>query len=82
MTRFRDLFSAEQQAEEVFAPAPVVESVEVLAPEVVAPEISAPEAVAEETEVFNPNARDADGDGLVQEGTVHERPVSKRTKKE
>lgn len=81
MSRFKDLFSEGTQPEEVFAPAPVVESVEVSAPALVVSEISAPEAVAEETEVFNPNARDGDGDGLVQEGTIHERPVSKKTKK-
>jgi hypothetical protein len=81
MSRFKELFSGNQQPEEVFAPAPVVESVEVSAPEAAAPEISAPEAVVEETEVFNPNARDGDGDGLVQEGTIHERPSAKRVKK-
>lgn len=30
---------------------------------------------------FNPNAKDGDGDGLVQDGTIHERPVSKTTEK-
>jgi hypothetical protein len=82
MGRFTDLFQENSQPEEVFAPAPVVESVEVSTLEVAAPELSAPEAVVEETEVFNPNARDGDSDGLVQEGTIHERPVSKRTKKD
>lgn len=80
MGRFTDLFQENQPAEEVFAPAPVAESVEVSAPVVEVTELSAPEAVAEEKEVFNPKARDADGDGLVQEGTIHERPVSKKTK--
>jgi hypothetical protein len=82
MGRFTDLFQENNQPEEVFAPVPVVESIEVSAPEVVAPELSAPEAVVEETEVFNPNARDGDGDGLVQEGTIHERQVSKKIKKD
>lgn len=30
---------------------------------------------------FNPNAKDGDGDGLVQDGTIHERPVGKTTEK-
>lgn len=30
---------------------------------------------------FNPNAKDGDGDGFVQDGTIHERPVSKTTEK-
>jgi hypothetical protein len=81
MGRFTDLFQENQPAEEVFAPAPVAESVEVSAPVVEVTELSAPEAVVEENEIFNPNARDRDGDGLVQEGTIHERPVSKKTKK-
>lgn len=81
MGRFTDLFQEKQPTEEVFAPAPVAESVEVSVPVVEVTELSAPEEVAEETEVFNPNARDGDGDGLVQEGTIHERPVPKRTKK-
>lgn len=73
MGRFSDLFQEGTEKEEVFAPTSVVESVEVSTPE-----LSAPEAVAEETEVFNPNARDGDGDGLIQEGTPYERPVSER----
>jgi|LauGreDrversion4_2_1035121.scaffolds.fasta_scaffold179801_7 hypothetical protein len=73
MGRFTDLFQENNQPEEVFAPAPVVESAEISAPG-----LSAPEAVAEEKEVFNPNARDGDGDGLLQEGTPYERPVSER----
>jgi len=77
MGRFSDLFQEGTQQEEVFAPASVVESVDVSAPELVSPE-----AVTEEKEVFNPNARDADGDGLIQEGTPYERPVSeKKTRK-
>lgn len=71
--RFTDLFQESQQQEEVFAPSPVVESLEVFAPEP-----SAPEAVAEEKEVFNPTARDADGDGFIQEGTPYERPAPQR----
>lgn len=31
--------------------------------------------------VFDPNAADADGDGLVQEGTTQERPATKRPKR-
>ena len=75
MGRFTDLFQENQPAEEVFAPAPVAESVEISAP------VFAPESVSEEREVFNPNARDADGDGFIQEGTIHERPVVKKTKR-
>jgi hypothetical protein len=30
---------------------------------------------------YNPNAIDADGDGIVQEGTIWERPVRKTKKK-
>ena len=30
---------------------------------------------------FNPNAKDGDGDELVQDGTIHERPVGKTTEK-
>ena len=81
MGRFTDLFQENQSTEEVFAPASVAESVEVSAPTVQITEISAPESVSEERELFNPNARDRDGDGLVQEGTIHERPVAKKTKK-
>lgn len=81
MSRFRDLFSEGTQSEEVFAPAPVLESAEISSPQVIASELSSPGAVVEEKELFNPNARDGDGDGFVQEGTVHERPVSKKTKK-
>ena len=81
MGRFSEVFLGVQQQEEVFAPTPVTESVEVSAPAVEVTELSAPEAVSEEREVFNPNARDRDGDGLVQEGTIHERPVAKKTKK-
>ena len=81
MGRFSEVFLGVQEQEEVFAPAPVAESVEVSAPVVEVTELSAPEAVVEENEIFNPNARDRDGDGLVQEGTIHERPVSKKTKK-
>lgn len=33
-------------------------------------DVSEPQA-----EVFNPNARDGDGDGFVQDGTEFERPV-------
>jgi hypothetical protein len=73
MSRFSDLFQNSQSSEEVFAPASVFESVEVSTPE-----LSAPEAFAEEKEVFNPNARDGDGDGFLQEGTSYERPVSGR----
>ncbi len=77
MGRFSDLFQEGTQQEEVFAPASVVESVDVSAPELVSAE-----AVTEEKELFNPNARDADGDGLIQEGTPYERPVSeKKTRK-
>ena len=76
MGRFSDLFQEGNQNEEVFAPTSVVESAEVSSPE-----ISAPEAVAEEKEVFNPNARDGDGDGLIQEGTPYERPASQRKTK-
>lgn len=79
MGRFSEVFLGVQQ-EEVFAPTPVTESVEVSAA-VEVTELSAPEAVSEEREVFNPNARDRDGDGLVQEGTIYERPVTKKTKK-
>jgi len=81
MGRFSEVFLGAQEQEEVFAPAPVAESVEVSAPVVEITELSAPEAVAEEKEVFNPNARDGDGDGLVQEGTIYERPVEKKIKK-
>ena len=78
MGRFSDLFQDGQPAEEVFTPTSVAESVEVSAPVVELSGLSAPEEVVEETEVFNPNARDGDGDGLIQEGTPYERPVSER----
>jgi len=81
MGRFSEVFLGAQEQEEVFAPAPVAESVEVSAPVVEITELSAPEAVAEKKEVFNPNARDGDGDGLVQDGTIYERPVEKKIKK-
>lgn len=45
---------------------------------------SAPAETAskEKTKVaFNPNAKDGDGDGFVQDGTIHERPVEKETDK-
>lgn len=81
MGRFSDVFLGVQEQEEVFAPKPVVESAEVSAPTVQITELTAPESVSEEREIFNPNARDADGDGLVQEGTIHERPVIKKARK-
>lgn len=42
---------------------------------------SAPaEAAKEKSKVaYNPKAKDGDGDGFVQDGTIHERPVSKVT---
>jgi hypothetical protein len=30
---------------------------------------------------FNPNAVDGDGDGMVQDGTIHERPATSKNKK-
>lgn len=37
---------------------------------------SAPAEKAKKTEVrFNPDAKDGDKDGFVQDGTIHERPV-------
>lgn len=42
------------------------------------PEVPAEEAVVDVTaEGYNPDARDGDGDGLVQEGTPFEREVDK-----
>jgi hypothetical protein len=67
MGRYTDLFNHTESHEEVFTPTPVIESVEVSEPTVV-----------EETEVFNPDAKDGDGDGIIQEGTPFERPVSQR----
>jgi len=78
MGRFSEVLLGVQEQEEVFAPASVSESVEVSAPAVEVTEISLPEDVVEENELFNPNARDGDNDGLIQEGTPHERPVSER----
>ena len=34
-----------------------------------------------EDDGFKADARDGDGDGMVQDGTKHERPAPKRTKK-
>lgn len=54
-------------------PEPVVEPV-------VEPIIEAPvEPVIEKEEVaFDPNAEDTDGDGFLQDGTVHQRPVEEK----
>ena len=42
------------------------------------PVVEAPvEAVVEEV-AFDPNAEDTDGDGFVQDGTVHQRPVEEK----
>jgi hypothetical protein len=42
------------------------------------PIVEAPvEAVVEEV-AFDPNAEDVDGDGFVQDGTVHQRPVEEK----
>ncbi len=37
-----------------------------------------PEPVKEEVVEFNPEAVDGDKDGLVQDGTIHERPVEEK----
>jgi hypothetical protein len=53
---------------------PVIEEIKAEVPvevEVVA------EPVAEETP-FKPNAKDGDGDGFVQDGTTHQRPVEEK----
>lgn len=36
--------------------------------------------VAPEVAEFDPNAKDGDGDGLVQDGTIHQRPVESEDK--
>lgn len=51
------------------------------APKPVVVEEPAAEEAPEEDDGFNPDARDGDGDGMVQDGTEWERPVSKRSKK-
>jgi hypothetical protein len=46
---------------------------------IVEPVVEAPvEAVVEETVAFDPDAVDTDGDGFVQDGTVHQRPVEEK----
>ena len=52
---------------------------------IVEPVVEAPvEAVVEpiveekEEEAFDPNAEDTDGDGFLQDGTVHQRPVEEK----
>lgn len=37
--------------------------------------------VKDKSPKFNPNAVDGDGDGMVQDGTIHERPATPKTKK-
>lgn len=36
------------------------------------------EPVIEKEEAFDPNAEDTDGDGFLQDGTVHQRPVEEK----
>ena len=67
MSRFTDLI--EESALEAPSPA--------------APSLPSPVAVSStesKADGYNPNATDRDGDGLVQEGTPFERPISKKKK--
>ena len=47
---------------------------------VVEPVVEAPVApvIEKEEEAFDPNAEDTDGDGFLQDGTVHHRPVEEK----
>lgn len=45
---------------------------------VVEPVIEAPVEVVVEKEAFDPNAEDTDGDGFLQDGTDHQRPVEEK----
>lgn len=47
---------------------------------VVEPVVEAPvePVVEKEEEAFDPNAEDTDGDGFLQDGTVHQRPVEEK----
>lgn len=40
------------------------------------PKVEAP--IAKEEEPFDPNAEDVDGDGFLQDGTPHQRPVEEK----
>lgn len=43
-----------------------------------APKKATPAAPKKKAVAFDPNAVDGDGDGLVQDGTIHERPAPKK----
>ncbi len=47
---------------------------------IVEPVVEAPvePVVEKEEEAFDPNAEDTDGDGFLQDGTVHQRPVEEK----
>ena len=45
---------------------------------IVEPVVEAPVAAVEEEVAFDPNAEDTDGDGFLQDGTVHQRPVEEK----
>jgi len=45
---------------------------------VVEPVVEAPVEAVKEEEAFDPNAEDTDGDGFLQDGTVHQRPVEEK----
>ena len=45
---------------------------------VVEPVVEALVEAVKEEEAFDPNAEDTDGDGFLQDGTVHQRPVEEK----
>jgi hypothetical protein len=50
--------------------APVIEEAPVVEPVV--------EEIKKEEEGFDPDAKDGDGDGFLQDGTIHQRPVEEK----
>lgn len=45
---------------------------------IVEPIVEAPVEAAKEEVAFNPDAEDGDGDGFLQDGTIHQRPIEEK----
>lgn len=54
-------------------------TVEESKPEVIVePVVEAPVEADQEEVAFNPDAEDGDGDGFLQDGTIHQRPIEEK----
>jgi len=57
---------------------PVIKVEEKKTEPVVEPVIEAPVEAVKEEDGFDPDATDGDGDGFLQDGTIHQRPVEEK----